>query len=163
MKLRVDSKMLEAWRTALQKAGSKEIGGVLFGEHVDQDDFRIVAATQQRRMGDEVAFRRKARTARRELKRMSARHGHNHERFNYLGEWHSHPNAPAVPSERDCRTIREILSHPDTDAIFLVLLIVRLADADSLEMSAHSFLASGHVLECEIQIQASNSKLDFRT
>ena len=49
--------------------------------------------------------------------------------------------------------MREILDHPDTIANFLVLLIVRLAHTESLELSAHAFLASGHILECEIEIQ----------
>ena len=151
MKLRIDNKTTEDWRSALLVAGSKEIGGILFGEHVGEADFRIVEATLQRRMGNEVAFRRKARIARREIKRMSTRYGHDHERYNYLGEWHSHPNAPATPSTRDRRTIREILSHPDTDANFLVLLIIRLAEGGFLEMSARCFLASGHDLNCEIE------------
>ena len=92
---------------------------------------------------------------------MSAKHGHNYERFNYLGEWHSHPNAPAVPSPRDSLTIREILDHPETDANFLVLLIVRLTRTEVLEMSAHAFLASGQILECEIEIQETTIERDL--
>ena len=91
---------------------------------------------------------------------MSARRQNNYERFNYLGEWHSHPNALVYPSARDSLTMWEILDHPDTIANFLVLLIVGLTHTESLEMSAHAFLASGQILDCEIEIQTGASDQD---
>lgn len=160
MKLLIATSEIEALRNALRLAGGNEIGGVLFGEHTGDAQFRVVEMTYQRRQGDKTAFRRRGRTARRELKRMSARRQNDYERFNYLGEWHSHPNAPVYPSARDSLTIREILDHPDTVANFLVLLIVRLTDTEILETSAHAFLASGHILECEIEIQTGASDQD---
>ena len=161
MKLQIAKPAIEAWRNALRRAGPNEVGGILFGEHIGEAEFRVVEVTYQRRQGDESAFRRKGRLARRELKRMSTEHEHNYERFNYLGEWHSHPNASVFPSVRDTLTIREILDHPDTAANFLVLLIVRLTQTGALEMSAHTFLASGQILECEIEIQDAASEQDL--
>lgn len=92
MKLRIAQKTLDGWAKALRRARRREIGGVLFGEHVGEADFRIVEATTQARGGNDVAFQRKAGKARRDLKSLARRHGCDPERFNYLGEWHSHPN-----------------------------------------------------------------------
>lgn len=153
MKLRIEKKTLEAVQAALRKAGVNEIGGVLFGEHVGDEDFRVREIAFQRRSGDEMTFQRAPREAKRSLERLSAAYGDNYARFNYLGEWHSHPNAPAIPSQRDCFTMRELLTDPATDANFLVLLIVRENAASDLELSANAFLASGHVLVCDIEIE----------
>ena len=160
MKLLIANEEIETLRSALRLAGENEIGGLLFGEHTGDAQFRVAEMTYQIRQGDETAFRRRGRTARRELKRMSAKRHNDYERFNYLGEWHSHPNALVYPSARDSLTIREILKHPDTIANFLVLLIVRLTHTQRLEMSANAFLASGHILECEIEIQTRTSGQD---
>lgn len=153
MKLRIAKQTLEAWTLALEKASTKEIGGVLFGEHVGTEDFRVVNITEQRRKGGEASFRRKSREAKRALKRLSAAHGNDHERFNYLGEWHSHPNTPAIPSHRDCLTMQSLLADTPSDANFLVLIIVRINGFGDIELSANTFLASGHMLECDIQIE----------
>ena len=163
MKLLIEKQEIEALQDALRLARGNEIGGVLFGEHTGDAQFRIVEMTYQRSKGDETAFRRRGRTARRELKRMSAKRQNDYERFNYLGEWHSHPNAPPYPSARDTLTMRGILKHRGTAANFLVLLIVRLTHFESLEMSAHSFLASGHILECEIEVVTGKSEQDRLT
>ena len=97
MKLRIAQKTLEGWKLALVTAGTREIGGVLFGEHVGTEDFRVVNITQQRRRGGEASFRRKSREAKRGLKRLSAAHGNDHERFNYLGECIPIPMLPLYP------------------------------------------------------------------
>jgi integrative and conjugative element protein (TIGR02256 family) len=153
MKIKIDAKMTEEWLQALRGAGSREIGGVLFGEHVAEAEFRIVEATHQFHGGNTVSFRRSAAVARRKLKKLSGDYDNNYQRFNYLGEWHSHPNAPVIPSGVDELSMREILEDPDTEANFLVLIIVRLDDENKLEISATSYLASGHILECEISFE----------
>lgn len=152
MKLRIAQKTIEGWAAALGRARHREIGGILFGEHVGEADFRIVEATTQARGGNDVAFRRKAGKARRDLKALARRHGNDPERFNYLGEWHSHPNAPAAPSRVDELTMKELLADPDTNVNFLVLLINRLTDRGALEMSAVAYLASGQKIPCEIVV-----------
>lgn len=143
------------WVAALEKAGSREIGGVLFGEHVGESDFRIVEATEQRRRGRAVSFRRKGSDARRALNQYSKAHGHDHSRFNYLGEWHSHPGAPVAPSSVDIVTMENLVTHPKTVANFLVLVIVRLSGQRRFEISANAFLKSGHVLACDIEIETT--------
>ncbi|WP_291078205.1 Mov34/MPN/PAD-1 family protein [Hyphomonas sp.] len=152
MKLSISQKTLDVWKEELLNAKHKEIGGVLFGEHVGDEEFRLIKFTTQRRRGGEASFKRKGREASRSLKRLSKAHGNDHSRFNYLGEWHSHPNAPAIPSTVDCRTMQSLLDDKTTIANFLVLMILRVNGQQELEVSASTFLASGHILECEIEI-----------
>ncbi len=154
MKLRIAQKTLDGWVKALRRARCREIGGVLFGEHVGEADFRIVEATTQARGGNDVAFQRKAGKARRDLKSLARRHGDDPERFNYLGEWHSHPNAPATPSSVDEITMYQLLADPETYVNFLVLLINRLNDQGALELSAVAYLASGHKIPCDIVVES---------
>ena len=45
MKLRLAQKTTEVWVAALGRARHREIGGILFGEHVGEADFRIIEAT----------------------------------------------------------------------------------------------------------------------
>ena len=66
----------------------------------------------------------------------------NHTRFNYLGEWHSHPHFAVLPSGEDARSMRALLADPAVGVNFAMLLIVRNAGR-ALEMSATVY-ASGH-------------------
>lgn len=157
MKLQINQKTLEAWKTALINAGENEIGGVLFGEHLGEEDFRLIEFTQQRLNGNAMSFQRIASEARTSLKRLSTDHGNDHTRFNYLGEWHSHPNTSAAPSQVDYITMKNLLADPETSANFLVLMILRVSEGRDIELSINTFLASGHVLECELDIER-NSK-----
>ena len=154
MRLRIGPQTIDGWTTALRCAHRCEIGGVLFGEHVGDADFRIVEATTQAYGGSDGTFQRKAGKARRELKSISRHYGDDPERFNYLGEWHSHPHAPAVPSDVDEITMYQLLADPETTVNFLVLLINRLNGQGALELSAVAYLASGHKLPCDIVIES---------
>jgi integrative and conjugative element protein (TIGR02256 family) len=42
----------------------------------------------------------------------------------YLGDWHSHPTAPAVPSKPDRRTLRRIATDPDAQCPMPTMLIL---------------------------------------
>ena len=155
MKLRIAPQTIDSWVTALRRSRRREIGGILFGEHVGEADFRIVEVTTQARGGNGFTFQRKSGKARRELKSMSRRHGDNPEQFNYLGEWHSHPHGLAVPSHVDEITMCQLLADPETDVNFLILLINRLNEQGELELSAAAYLASGHKLPCDTVIELS--------
>jgi [CysO sulfur-carrier protein]-S-L-cysteine hydrolase len=47
-------------------------------------------------------------------------------RFNYLGEWHSHPSFGVHPSAQDIVTMTDIVETKGSAIAFAVLLIVRL-------------------------------------
>ena len=102
----------------------REIGGVLFGEQVDEGCFRIVEATRQRFWsGTHDRFCRGGTQARKDILSLHRRYGGEAKRFNYLGEWHSHPNAPAVPSLCDEMTMTDLLAEQAGAVNFLVLVV----------------------------------------
>ncbi len=152
MKLLIDKEILESWRMALIEAKQNEVGGILFGEHIDNEEFRLVEFTIQKKQGNKASFRRKANEARKSLKNLSKAYGNEHAQFNYLGEWHSHPNSLAIPSEMDIETMQSILNDESSVANFLVLMVLKVNHENFIEMSASTFLASGHILECQIEI-----------
>ncbi len=54
------------------------------------------------------------------------RTGEDCARFNYLGEWHSHPSFKVQPSAEDLATMEDLVKGGGRDLTFAVLLIVRL-------------------------------------
>ena len=132
------------------RACNREIGGVLFGEHVGNADFRIVEATLQERGGSDRKFHRKAGKARRDLKKLPHRYGQNPRQFNYLSEWHSHPNTLVFPSLTDELTMKELLADSEVAVNFLVLLINRMNVHGELEVCACTYHVSGQEIPCDI-------------
>lgn len=156
MKLRIPNTTIKQWASDLKAAGYREIGGVLFGEQIAEGDFRLVEATRQHiRGGTATTFNRRGATARKEILRLHERTGGNPDRFNYLGEWHSHPNTPTVPSLQDEITMYELLADQAGAVNFLVLIIVRLEAEARVCIGAQTYLGSGHKLSCEIEIEGA--------
>lgn len=157
MKLRIGKPTIDVWLKALKMAGERETGGILFGEHVAERDFRLVEVSTQRLAGTPSSFGRRGSDARTSLKCFSEKYGQAYERFNYLGEWHSHPNCEVTPSRQDCVAMRDLLAHPDTNANFLVLIILGLRSNQELELSACVFLKSGQTLPCEVILESKGA------
>jgi len=61
-------------------------------------------------------------------------------RFNYLGEWHSHPSYSTEPSSTDYQTMWEIVEDSTIGANFAVLIIVKLDEKQQLEGSVTVFI-----------------------
>lgn len=154
MRLRIPKLIIERWADDLRKSGRREIGGVLFGEQIAEGDFRIIEATRQRFWGGTaMTFKRRGSGARKDILALHEKFGGDSERFNYLGEWHSHPNAPAMPSLQDEITMCNLLAEQGAAVNFLVLIIVKLDEAELFHIGAITYLASGHKLNCEIKIE----------
>ena len=128
---------------ALEKAGNYEIGGVLMGEHIAEAEFRIVDLTIQEQLGSVTFFTRLVADIVKPLKSFFKRTGYNYRKFNYLGEWHSHPTFPPVPSQKDIQSMQEIVTDPDTGANFVILLIVKLKSVQKIEATVTTFLKDG--------------------
>lgn len=124
---------------ALRSAGRREIGGVLMGEHVSEGIFRVKDLTVQRR-GTLASFVREVGAALTPLRRFFRETGREYTRYNYLGEWHSHPSFPTEPSRTDSESMRDIVEDPAVGANFAVLLIARLGAGGELEASATTYL-----------------------
>jgi proteasome lid subunit RPN8/RPN11 len=128
---------------ALRHAGRREIGGILMGESLESGRFRIADATIQPQGGSFAAFLRNVRSALDPLRRFFIRTGHDYRRFNYLGEWHSHPSFPPEPSAPDERSMLEIVEDPRVGATFAVLMILRLGASDALDGTVTVFVPGG--------------------
>src|SRR5262245_10767455 len=85
----------------LVEARDREIGGVLVGEQLAPDAFRLVDFSVQRSGGTETCFVCDPSEHEGFLSDFFSRTGANYSRFNYLGEWHSHPLFSVTPSPRD--------------------------------------------------------------
>ena len=143
MQLLLSRDVLEQFNKALRSGGSREIGGLLFGEHVGGETFRLVEITVQLKGGTFGDFVRDPAEHQQELQSFFERTGEDHTRFNYLGEWHSHPSFRPVPSLKDVATMSSMLDDPEVGVNFLVLLILRRRTMWGIEMSATSF-RTGH-------------------
>lgn len=111
----------------LRAAGNREIGGILMGEHLEENTFKISDFTIQRKGGTFAFFVRKIqRSLLRSLQQFFTQTRHEYTRFNYLGEWHSHPSFFLIPSPDDQETMWEIVDDSEVGANFAFLLLVKL-------------------------------------
>lgn len=151
----------------LRKCGRCETGGLMFAEHIAGETFKIVETTTQQRRGTSVEFVRDPVEHKQQLEAFFERTGDDCTRFNYFGEWHSHPSFPPVPSGQDLRTMRSILEDPKVGVNFLVLIIVRLIRGSALELSATVCDGSGlyqpATVFVEVQPVVAQKRRRFRT
>ena len=129
-------------RAALLKAGRREIGGILMAEHVGPNEFEVKDLTVHRR-GTVFNFVRVLEDALSRLRAFFERAEHDYTRFNYIGEWHSHPSFVPSPSPRDDASMREIVEDPKVGANVVVLLIVKLESPHEMASSVHTYLPDG--------------------
>ena len=132
----------ERLEVELRRAGSRELGGVLMAEHVGMNEFALRDLTIHRR-GSFASFVRRIEEALDRLKSFFKANSNNYRRFNYIGEWHSHPSFVTEPSPHDDASMREIALDPDVGANFVVLLVVKLEDSSRFAASLHTYLPDG--------------------
>ncbi|MGY8625811.1 Mov34/MPN/PAD-1 family protein [Chromobacterium violaceum] len=134
----LNSQCVRKLKRALLAAGSNEIGGVLAAEQVGDGRFLVVDLSVQCN-GTSSHFERDPVQHREFIRRFHERMGHKPERFNYLGEWHSHPSFPATPSDVDFRQMQVLVEDEEQKSTFLALMIVKLGLDGELRGSAHGF------------------------
>lgn len=142
-------------KTALKRSGQQEIGGILMGEHVDKNIFRVKDITIQRQGGTFTSFIRTVEEIINPLKQFFQKTNYQFTRFNYLGEWHSHPSFSPEPSHQDQQAMLNIVEDPTVGAHFVALMIFRLNIKDQLEGTATIFLPSKKVLKAVWVIEHS--------
>lgn len=119
---------------SVQRAKDREIGGILMARQVVPGCFVIVDFSVDELTGERAHFVRDPAFHSAFLDQFFEKTGNDYERYNYLGEWHSHPQLPIVPSLTDLKSM-ENLVNCERSIPFAVLLIVR---SDSLS----EFIAS---------------------
>ena len=150
LRVTVPPDVQDVLRKALSRASSRECGGVLMGEHVGHNHFVVRGVTLQAG-GGFAWFVRGVASAVAAVRRFLAAKGNDYRRFNYLGEWHSHPSFSVMPSGKDHDTMRTMAA-TTPGANFLVLLIFRL-DAAGLVGSAHTYLPDGAVHHSTLELE----------
>lgn len=150
LRVTVPPDMQDVFRSALARAKSRECGGILMGEHVGHNHFFVRSVTVQT-AGGFAWFLRGVSSAVNAVRSFLAANGNDYRRFNYLGEWHSHPSFSVVPSATDHETMRD-MARTTEGATFLVLLIFRL-DGTSLVGSAHTYLPDGAVHPSTLELE----------
>ncbi|WP_175720172.1 Mov34/MPN/PAD-1 family protein [Burkholderia anthina] len=142
--VRIPLEVQRTLRKALKAAGTDECGGILMGEHIGPGQFAVRYLTVQGG-GRFASFIRETQSALRALGKFFRQSGHDYARFNYLGEWHSHPSFSVQPSTTDHQSMLDIVTDARVGANFVVLLIFKLSRRDELEASAHTYLPDGSV------------------
>ena len=98
---------------------------MLFAEQLAPAHFRIVDFSLNAYSGSDITFKRDPELHRQALDEFFCRTGNEFSRFNYLGEWHSHPSFSAHPSREDIATMTDLVENGE-EITFAVLMIVRL-------------------------------------
>ncbi len=142
MQLLVPPEIASRLVNALSQAGQREIGGILMGEHVGAETFRVSDLTIQRKKGTFAAFVRIVVEILAPLREFFDTTKHDYTRFNYLGEWHSHHSFALEPSGKDHMTMYEMAMDPQLGSHFVVLLLVKLNDRAELEGSVIVYQAN---------------------
>ncbi len=124
------------------------------GEHVGHNRFAVRTLTVQGG-GTFASFVRGTKAALRAVKEFLLRSNHEYTRFNYLGEWHSHPSFSVQPSSTDHRAMLDIVTNSSVGANFVVLLIFKLTSLGVLKGSAHTYLPDGSVLASELFLEGT--------
>jgi hypothetical protein len=135
---------------------------LLMGADLGSEIFRVVDITVQHSRGTHACFTREPSEHRAQLQAFFDRTGCDYQRYNYLGEWHSHPSFEVLPSTVDIATMWSIVADPSVGAHFLVLLIVRLADVKGIEASATVFRLHSAPLPIMIRSDGASRTLSFR-
>ena len=109
------------------------------GEHVEGARFRVVRISVQPKGGSLAWFTRSLRAVVAPLRSFFKKTNYDYGRFNYLGEWHSHPLFALLPSQTDGETMQTLVSDPSVKARFAVLLLVRLGPNGEFQAAATLF------------------------
>lgn len=134
----------QAWRYErhLAEAGVNEIGGILMGEQISPGTFRIVDFSVDDIGVERDSFLRDMDRHTEALREFFERTGGDYERFNYLGEWHSHPRFAVSPSATDVSSMQEMVDGSE-GIPFAALLILKLVRRGRLQASATLFTRRG--------------------
>lgn len=115
---------------------------MLMAEHVGPDRFEVMDITVHKR-GAIASFVRRIEDALGRLQVFFSSTGNQYSKFNYIGEWHSHPMFPLEPSRTDDTSMHQIADDPKVGANFVVLLIVKIDSSGALIAGVHTYLPGG--------------------
>lgn len=153
MKIILPKKIEKKLYKVIYDSKSNEVGGILMGEYQSDDEYHIVDCTFQKAKGTVFSFIRLVTEIVNPLKKFFKNTNHNYKKYNYLGEWHSHPSFSLQPSNTDMESMWEIVNDPTTNANFAVLIIFQINHENkNLNGNAMVFLPEHKMIQAELLI-----------
>lgn len=125
MKILIPKHIRKLIKQNMSRAGRKEIGGILMAEEIGSQCFRIIEFSVDAHSGTTTNFFRNSSNHEQELDNFFLKTGTDYSRFNYLGEWHTHPCFDVRPSLQDMRSMQDLVDD-SSGVTFAVLLIAKL-------------------------------------
>ena len=147
--------LVEVLLIELKKAGRHEVGGILMGEHDGLNEIKVTNITVHRR-GGIASFVRCIEDAIGKLRLFFRQTEYDYQRFNYLGEWHTHPLFEPKPSIKDDESMLVIVQDNLIGANFAVLLILKLDSTGQLVGTAHTYMPDGRKVNSTINFGATH-------
>lgn len=132
----LDDKSEKKIEEALRKYSPNEIGGILIGNKVSEDNIIVndVSISNEIEIFNFASFIRDTVNAQKLLnKHYKASTGF------YVGEWHSHPSFSLNPSGKDTSTMKGIVQDKNYNVSFAILIIVKLNFEKELESKGFLF------------------------
>jgi len=127
--------IVQRMKVSLNRAREREIGGVLMARQIAPGKFEIVDFSVDEVTGDREHFVRNPVLHDGVLNEFFERTGRDYSNYNYIGEWHSHPNLPVVPSVTDLASMEDLVNG-ERDIPFAALLVVRLDEPSEFTATA---------------------------
>ena len=139
MQLILPNNVRRRMRGHMLRALGREIGGMIMGEEIGEHRFRIVDFSVDTNSGTRSNFVRNADDHDLALTNFYERTKADFRRFNYLGEWHTHPCFDVRPSPKDVDSMLDLVD--GTGGVdFAVLFILRLRWLWWFECGAYLFV-----------------------
>ena len=153
VKFEIEDEAYSSIKNALQKYGKLEIGGILIGYQKGKNHFSIARAT----VADDIGKFNVASFIREPFKSMTMLLKlFKKRKYNYLGEWHSHPSFSLNPSSNDIRTMKGIILDDAYGVSFALLIIVKMLGSN-IEMAGYLFhIHLGNFVEANVVIGGLN-------
>ena len=117
----IEPEAVEAMMAASRAAWPDETGGILIGRYTRWKD-RAIVERATRAPRDSAASRFGFRRGVHGLTRLLTRAWRMD--LHYLGEWHFHPNGPAMPSGDDIVQMREVGSDPTYECRLPIIVVI---------------------------------------
>lgn len=137
LKLTIPRAQLKKMQICLKEGGIREIGGWLAAEQIAPGDFKLVGFTVDFEVGTWDHFESVPGSHTEQLDEILTENENRSGRVDYLGEWHSHPTFPPVPSTMDLAAMTNMVEN--SGPAFAALIIVRMLDTTSIEASITTF------------------------
>ena len=128
--------MAAIYREAGRSRDGNETGGILLGHlHDGAAEIRTAGGPGPVAVRQPTFFLRDLDHARRLAGEAFARDGSV-----WIGEWHTHPTAAPVPSDRDLHTYARLLADPDLGFESLVAIIIAATDPGWVDPIARAWI-----------------------